>query len=685
MLSQTTYSNELNLTYSTYQGIGVILITILLALSSGADVLYSQTTTTQSLQLQDSSVKSVEPIDSTLLPYRIVVGAGLNGNIHQSQFRELPGVPNCCTEFTGGFGLGAYLKAGIETSPSRPLLGLKYRGGIGIGYSSIGATLRERNEFANIITGNTVQKGVSEFTINSTLSLLTFNPYFLLEPLKNTPLSITLGFQGGLLFSTSYKQDEKLISPNNGATFENGTTTRGESSGSLPSATTFLPSVGIGIRYDVTELSKNLTLSAEASYYHGLSDIVSSLNWKVHTASIGIALLYQPRKVVEVAPPPTLPPPPPPPPTPKVLAVESSCFLDGKQIASGSTVELPLLADITNQRTNIASVVYYTANSAEISTDDERSVVQPITQILKDNPSLNVLIKGIQSSPANSNGDVVSARLNIMATYLESRGISKNRITTSVIPRRTNLRYQQLEEEQEAVVLQLQHAGSRANSFVTPMLLSSDTLYREQAETPHELRFVPTIKSDTTITKAQLTGRIDGKSINTLAKTQTAIQLPPITVQSVGKRTASLLYTVADAVGNEKTTFTEWSMNTQVTFVGNRENEIINTTTGKPEREYILGYCDFDKATFYQIDSLVIPRSKTALAEGKSIELISLTDNLGTEEHNTILAQKRVNEALRILDLKASDVSITLKPSGIADNGTPRGRTLNRAVLIRIR
>lgn len=687
MLSnQTTQSNELHLVHSTNHGISVILITILLTLCGGAENLYSQIGNTQPQPNQDSSIKKMESeSDSMLIPYRIVGGVGLNGNIHQSQFRELPGVPNCCAEFTGAFGLGMYLRAGVETSPSRPLLGMKYRGGLSVGYSSIGATLRERNEFANIITGNTVQKAVSEFTINSSLGILTFNPYLLFEPLKNTPLSITLGFQGGLLFSTSYEQKETLVSPNNGTTFENGTTTRGESSGSLPSATTFLPSIGIGVRYDVAELSKNITLSAEASYYHGLSNVVSTLNWKVHTASVGIALLYQPRKTVEIPPPPPTLPPPPPPPLPKTLAVESSYFLDGKQLSSGSTVELPILADISKQRTNIASVVYYTPNSAEINAEDERTIVQPITQLLKENPSLNVLVRGIQSPSANPKSDVTTARLNTMTAYLESRGISKNRITTSVLPRRTNLRYQQLEEEQEAVILQLQNTGARNNSFVTPVILSSDTLYREQAETAYELRFVPSIKADTTITKAQLTGRIDGRVINIPSQKQTVIQLPPITKQSIGKRNASLLYTVADAVGNEKTTLMEWSMNTQVSIAGTRENEVMNSTTGKPEREYILGYCDFDKSTFYQIDSLVIPRSKTALSEGKSIELIALTDDLGSEEHNNLLAQKRANEALRILDLKQSDVTITLKPTGVHSNSNPRGRTLNRAVLIRIR
>ncbi|MEJ5244949.1 MAG: OmpA family protein, partial [Bacteroidota bacterium] len=114
-----------------------------------------------------------------------------------------------------------------------------------------------------------------------------------------------------------------------------------------------------------------------------------------------------------------------------------------------------------------------------------------------------------------------------------------------------------------------------------------------------------------------------------------------------------------------------------------RVNLLINSYDGK---EYaILGLFDFDSSEFSLFDNRVREKVLDDLHyRGKKLTIIPFTDNIGSKEYNTKLAEKRALAAVQLLQLRDEDYKIEYPTQYLYDNRTPLGRILNRSVIIRI-
>lgn len=234
--------------------------------------------------------------DDTLRP-RYGAFLGVNYNLHSADFRNLPGIPNCCPKFTSGsgFGFSADVLYGIPLSGS---LFLEPR----LGFYSINATLIEKEaEIVNL--NNTAVEGEFEHKLETGVSMIGLEPALSYYPIKN--LSLNFGVSFAYIIGNSYDQVETITKPGGAVTFldesgnDSGKRTRNESNGDIPEINSIQYGIIAGISYDLPLNKENtLTLSPEIIYSYGLSSIAKDLDWQASSIRLGVAIRYSPKRVI---------------------------------------------------------------------------------------------------------------------------------------------------------------------------------------------------------------------------------------------------------------------------------------------------------------------------------------------------------------------------------------------------
>lgn len=214
--------------------------------------------------------------------------AGLKINMHNADFAGLPGLPDCCPEYTGGAGIGFGL-GGLFIYPLNQKLSLEGR----LGFSIHGTNLTEEQVIGNTeirdISGVTqeIVDAKSEYKIDPTLNLISLQPAINYEIIDN--LILSAGIRVGYLISPSLDTKEELIEPSGVVFNESGQLTRNVSNGiDIPDANSFQvhPFVGAGYRI---EIIKHTYIKPEVRYFYGATDI-SSVDWAFSDLHIGAAL-----------------------------------------------------------------------------------------------------------------------------------------------------------------------------------------------------------------------------------------------------------------------------------------------------------------------------------------------------------------------------------------------------------
>ncbi len=213
--------------------------------------------------------------------------AAFNYNIHQTGFGELPGVENCCPEFTGGSGPGVSF-GGLFQYP----IDDHFFFGLRIGYTSLGAELM-REEFI----GNTLLIRNGEFReeeawvdhyLDASLQGIGLEPVAGYYIFKDEGLHLTASLRLDYLFTGTFDQHEELTRPE-GATFANGSRIRNEYDGlDIPDFNTLQFFATIGAGYDLP-IGTDMYLTPELSYQIPFTNI-SSVEWKTGGLRIGAAI-----------------------------------------------------------------------------------------------------------------------------------------------------------------------------------------------------------------------------------------------------------------------------------------------------------------------------------------------------------------------------------------------------------
>jgi outer membrane protein OmpA-like peptidoglycan-associated protein len=209
-----------------------------------------------------------------------------------AQFERVPGIPNCCEEFTKGKGTGYDIFASYRRNIFPSLFA-----GIKI---SIMPTSTEFTTIENTYIkykGETVA-GKFEHYLNMDFLLIFFEPDLTLNIWKN--LHIGIGLPLGVFLSKDYNQKESIIEPSDAGTFldsngnDSGIRIRNKFSGEVQLKNRLVTLLNLSLSYELPLNSEGtLYLRPEVSFKYGISNLLSELNWERNYLSFGLSLHYQ--------------------------------------------------------------------------------------------------------------------------------------------------------------------------------------------------------------------------------------------------------------------------------------------------------------------------------------------------------------------------------------------------------
>lgn len=227
----------------------------------------------------------------TLKPY-FYLGAygGVNYNLHSADFKELPGVPNCCPKFETGNGFGFHF-GGLFRYPFSQEFSL----GINLGYITLNGKLNKDEIIGNTEIRNSVPpyettdivKAISNHSVDGNFSAITFEPRFIWNFFDSFRWNI--GLQAGFLTTYTFSQRERLISPDNVVFAATDTKTRNEYNDvQLDSKKSFQMFGKTSLGYEI-KFAKDWLLVPEIGIALPFTNLYSG-SWKVMPINFTLAL-----------------------------------------------------------------------------------------------------------------------------------------------------------------------------------------------------------------------------------------------------------------------------------------------------------------------------------------------------------------------------------------------------------
>jgi outer membrane protein OmpA-like peptidoglycan-associated protein len=615
------------------------------------------------------------------------LGLAPNFNFHNSSFKSFESYPNCCSEFESGFGIAYSFKSFVRYYPNLKLLENQWGINIGLSYDKLDGTLTTEDFFANIIVGNELKKGISEHKLVTDLSMLSIEPEIFVSIIDKIPLDLALGFRLGLPLNTNFKYSETLISPE-GASFENYSRTRNITEGKIPNLSPLNFALSLGANYKFIEFS-DFKVFSNIRYFYGLSNIVKNLDWKVNQLQLGLSIVYKVRKAEPVPPKQSPMPDYPPPP----IAAESDARLlvlsSGEKLEDGDTLKIDVWKDIEIQSFPLLPIIFFEKNSAIIPEiiikpthlskqySLNKEILRNTVEILKDYPETNITI--LASSSSNEQEGLAKMRFDAVANYIEQSGINKSRINfiEKVIESPKN---QTKANEDENYFVRIQFNSNEIPNIterkeITKSIQEIELDIKTESENPQFLK--------------EITGKIclnDNLLENFYSDshkfklTESNAQL----LQNEGNFKLHINAIYSEISGNSKVSNLNFVLKPNYKFSNINENVREKGTATENYSEFILGYFNFNESDFSYIDERVKLIVLQNLNNGKRIEILPFTDNIGTPEYNRLLASKRSESALRLLRTDRNRVNVLITGEYPFSNDTPQQRIYNRSVFVRI-
>lgn len=208
-------------------------------------------------------------------------------NIHSVDFRQLPGVENCCPQFDNGTGYGFSFGALYELPLSH-----KFALSLRASYMDIGAELVaiENKPVFDVTNNRLIQQAPIKHSIMATGSSLGIEPLISLNPVGG--MRLYSGFRLGYINSITYAQKETIDQA--GFVFvENRQKVRNEREGNISNIVSLQSSLMLGasMEFPLNKV-RTLLLSPEVFFSVGLQNITTDLSWKHNALRLGIALKF---------------------------------------------------------------------------------------------------------------------------------------------------------------------------------------------------------------------------------------------------------------------------------------------------------------------------------------------------------------------------------------------------------
>ncbi|MGQ9819210.1 MAG: OmpA family protein [Candidatus Kapaibacteriales bacterium] len=224
---------------------------------------------------------------------------GNSWNNHIADFQKLPGIPNCCKGFRNGTGTGLSASVFMEIPLPFALFA-----GMRATFIGLNGWLKEK-EYTWVRLQDDTVHGVFEHNLKVQYSSLGLEPNLRWNFMLGA--SISIGARIAFPVGKKFQQWESLVEPAESGVFtDTQSRRRNEYAGNIPDAKLVQTDLNLGFEY-AFPLNKpgSLLLVPNLIYRFGLTNLVTSLNWKINSFQLQLALRYRPVKItkpIEVKP-----------------------------------------------------------------------------------------------------------------------------------------------------------------------------------------------------------------------------------------------------------------------------------------------------------------------------------------------------------------------------------------------
>lgn len=615
------------------------------------------------------------------------LNAGLNYNMHTTDIKGFSGTENCCDGFTGGnflnptFGFGMELAMGnlIFDMPASYVLQLNYNG-LSSEYSEERFRGYKINEFDK-------QPIMVEHQLNPTIKLLSIGNSIYSELFSG--FSFGLGADIGFVMNSDYSQNELALTPND-FTFSNGSREINTGEGTIEEMNSLIVSLFAGVRYDLFDFS-DWTIRPELKYNYIPGSLLDGKDLFVSQLSGSISFVYNMTSPEPKAPAPPIQPEPkvieevvvaPAPPYINVsLTLKDE---NGNEIKDGQKLTIPITVYETKQEYALRPVVFFDSadynykkyNIESFTNSDfdvQTEMINSIAKRMKADKSLKLTLTtyDLGDEPKNMSEE----RLNNIEQKLIDDGVDLSRVNSKTLALDKDFKYDELKEEYRKVEFALSDNSELIKSIYeidsriefdkksftpkTTINSSKDEYYRE----------ANLYVNDNSIKKENedFTFSIDENYTEKFEKNE------PVKFNYISNAEVAGIYSAANV---------SFIVEPTVKSVNQTINTINNGT--KTTEQHILAYTEFDKSSFKSVDNDVLKLVRKALEQNRKVTIYASTDNLGNEEYNKALAERRATTAKSIIGGNSNNLQVIYPEQYLFSNEHPYGRMLNRAIVVRI-
>lgn len=618
--------------------------------------------------------------------WSIYGNAHFNHNMHRTNGFVIEPICPACVNIKDGNTPGFGLSLGLINHPDTRFLGMEYMPGLALNFDLVGGKIENENFLGNIIEGNTLKQGLVRYTLDNNVSFLSLEPFVYFYPFQTIRTALKIGANFAFPMNKSYTFSETVLT--DGATLPDGTRSKTYPQTELNN-TSLMISIPIGLKYDAFKTDKFI-VSPEVSYSFALTDFQSDSKWKVNRFAAGLSLVYRLDKPEppKVDPPRTAPLPELPIPNKERNEIECIARWEVGGTPAENNATIAYSSTSYNYRVPVLPYIFFDENSAEFAQTptkkktttnaksgdiaescetQQATFIDRLPEILRDQNSVSLKVTFLDNEKANIGTERLANTLN----YLVSNGINTSDIKTSIqkIPSK-KIKYTQLAEEYRSASFDYPDLNNKTDEIP----ISTSTSYPNV-----DVRYILAPKSDEPIKTIEGTLRLEsGKTIPFNSST-VAFTVDSADLASYGEDFEIVsTYTITDIAGTTR----EFSDDLTISLKEKQTEKVYNFA-GK-YREFVVAINSFDKQQPFIICTGAVNEIKSAIKDGKRVDLMGLTDNLGSRKYNMALSKRRVNAIIKQLDIDPKKIRIATPEDYIFDNNTTYGRMLNRSVIVRI-
>ena len=584
-------------------------------------------------------------------------GFSLNENFYFSNFTEIPNCVSCAKydsilfDFANGLGYSFWF--GYSKYLEKSFFNKNSKFSINLVFSSISAKYSKESKFANYIPGFLIEDLISRHTIDVTLNSIALNPSISIEPISknNFPLSIGIGANLGILLTGSFSQKEELIEPKY-VFFENGEKIINKANGDLPDKASIFAGISLNVTYDFYKID-NFIFSPTLKLNYGLTNIVSNADWKVHSANLGINIAYNIPKKIEVIKEPEIII------QEEIPVVEKLNLIVNASEPNNSKIIIPISLHEIIKTSNSLPILYFQQNT-DLLVGDYFTNLEHYERLVKkikiaNENKQNIKIEiGISSSESDS---IFEERKNTIITFLHSYKIQTDLLSFEKNVKTKKEKYDEAEKENSYAKFFIDNKLEQLIETTTQKIINNISTHSinfnaiiEATELPYSYILSYTISNYDIIKQ----NNVALKEIKNVENYNFLIDSNLLNWKDYFEKTNSITEKidimvgcfVSDAKDNSKNTTFNYQIEPRITvdtFYNSNPNNLYKS-------EYILGFFSFDEDEIFAVDTNILNKIRDVLKNGKQIEVVGTTDNLGTQNYNSGLSLLRAKSAIKIID-----------------------------------